>query len=236
MVSRSRSPRRPLRHEEASSAEETAGVRGVGALKPMMSVVTLLAVVDMAALASIDTASSVVGDTEAACALPKLSFHLDGFLTGTEEGRGGTGGMYAVGAADRFSFESVDAVEIDLGGPLGGVQSAVGTAYIEGGSLGAERRESDVALEPLVEEDLMDEGLCVLPEALDARLISRAKDCEAIANVVNVSSGFASLIDAGPLPLRAPRLRRLPVDVEREVIPAGVRSSSSSSISFSFSS
>lgn len=53
-------------------------------------------------------------------------------------------------------------------------------------------------------------------DARDALLISRARDCDATASVSSVSSlGVEGVWD--PLPLRAPRLRRLLVEAERDV-------------------
>jgi len=55
-------------------------------------------------------------------------------------------------------------------------------------------------------------------DALDALLISRAKDCEAMARVTSVSS-FGVVGEAIPLPFLAPRFLRLLVEVDRDVMP-----------------
>lgn len=58
-------------------------------------------------------------------------------------------------------------------------------------------------------------------DARDARLISRARDCDATASVSRVSSlGVGGGCE--PLPLRAPRLRRLLVDAERDSLPTSL--------------
>jgi hypothetical protein len=62
-------------------------------------------------------------------------------------------------------------------------------------------------------------GTDIMEEVLDCLLISRARLCEALANISKVSSlgvvGVDAVVDGTPLPLR-PRLRRRLVDAERE--------------------
>jgi hypothetical protein len=123
---------------------------------------------------------------------PKESFHFEGFLTGTaaaeedELGRGGVG--EAVGGA-----------------PLLPTSRCVGIAYMDGGSVGPRVRVDD---EPdvLVDVDLVE-------ETREALLISRARACEAIVRVINVSSVVVTGVGGQPF-LRNPRFLRL-VDAVR---------------------
>ena len=71
-------------------------------------------------------------------------------------------------------------------------------------------------------------------DACEARLISRARDCDASAREARVSSRRETGDVRVPLPRRAPRLRRLFVDVERECMPS-VSTSASASASASAS-
>lgn len=100
---------------------------GAGALSPMSRLVTLLAV-DAMALADVGGATSSTGEIRPAAVeaaalaasadalfLPKLSFHLDGFLVT------GAGGAFTVGAG---------------AGATGLAKSAEGTAYMDTGSKG----------------------------------------------------------------------------------------------------
>jgi hypothetical protein len=134
--------------------------------------------------------TSSTGETDAACAFPKLSFHLDGFLTGaaggtvereaeTEEGIGGTGGAGAAGV-DALLDTVLEVLEDDpVRDPARSEQSGVGRAYMDTGSNGRDLRESLVdALEALVDADLKDGVFCnaAEPDAFDVLLSSRAKD------------------------------------------------------------
>lgn len=197
-------PRRPLRHDEASSALEWFDAEeGGGALRPIIKLLTLLAVVVMVELLSkwvwdVGSGTSSTGETDAACAFPKLSFHLDGFLTGaaggtaerdavTVEGIGGTGGA----GVDALLDTVLEVLEDDpVRDPARSEQSGVGRAYMDTGSNGRDLRESLVdALEALVDDDLKDGVFCIAePDAFDVLLSSRAKDWDATARVVNVSS------------------------------------------------
>lgn len=145
-----------------------------GASKPLMRVVTLLAIADMgcACVKSTEAGSesSSTGETLPAGAevvalarvevlfLPKLSFHFDGFLV-TGAGKGVEGDTAAEETSGRVFL-----------------RSAVGTAYIVTGSKGFLLVVED---EVLVEADLRD-------EALEALLISLARDSDAIARVTKV--------------------------------------------------
>lgn len=174
----------------------------------MMRLVTLLAVVDIGGEPPISRdvggETSSTGDTRPAAKavalfLPKLSFHLEGFFV--------TGGGILVGA--------------DGGGGCcprllvrGALSSAEGRANMEIGSNGSRARREEVDV-------LMDTDLW-LDEVLDALLISRARDCEASANVASVSS-LESVVTM-PLPLRAPLFLRLLVEVDLDVVPSRSRS------------
>jgi hypothetical protein len=163
--------------------------------------------------------------------LPKLSFHLLGFLvttagsgvvcvvadtveTGGSGGTGGTGGRTA--------------------GPLA-ESKALGIPNIDGGSNGTFLDLLDSILQllrplfPLLMLSVWRE------EAIDVLLSSLARVCEAEAKVIRVSSLGAVGVPVEPLPLRAPLFRLLVVEVEREVMPSGVLSSWSGSGSSSSS-
>lgn len=219
---------------------------GEGALSPMISVVTLLAVADIggacvcvavlvtsgpAGLAKDDTSST--GETRPAAAarlaelaLPKLSFHLLGFLV--------------TGAGSGADCVAVETVEEGMGG-TGGTGGRTAGPLAESRVLGMPNIEGGSKV-PLF--DLPDSVLHVLlpllpllilsvyvDEALEARLISLAKLWLATARVSSVSSFGVVGVATEPLPLRAPRFLLLVVEVEREVMPSRIFSSCSISSS-----
>lgn len=147
----------------------TAG--GAGAFKPMMRFVTLLTVEAAGcdgsgaggggwAVSSLEARLAVSVE---ALALPKLSFHREGFFVGT-----GTGGDDGAGEVVDVDWEVVRA----------GLSNGVGIAYIETGSNDCCLRDDVVDFVPV---DLT-EG------ALECLLSSRARDWEATARVTSVSS------------------------------------------------
>jgi hypothetical protein len=150
----------PLLQVEVPSSAETAGVELMaGGFKPIIRLVTLLAVVDMAEGPPSNGETSSAGDTRPAVKtvavfLPKLSFHLEGFFvtgggeTTVEGGGGGTARLLLL---------------------RGAVSKAEGKANMETGSNGSRAcREEDDA-------DVLDTDLCT-DEDLDALLISLAND------------------------------------------------------------
>jgi hypothetical protein len=166
-----------------------------GASNPLMRLATLLAVVDMAlsppSKEGLGEASST-GETRPGGAgvllfLPKLSFHFEGFFVT------GGGGTTAVGGTGGLRLLLV----------RGAVSKAEGRGKMETGSNGSWARLEDT--------EALDTDLWA-DDDLDALLTSRARDWEALASVANMSSMASG--DALPLPLRAPRFRRLFVDVD----------------------
>lgn len=166
--------RRPrVQGEEASSGLKggPAGgtARGAGAFKPMMRLVTLLTVEAAGCDGSGAGGGWVISSAEArfavsvdALALPKLSFHREGFFVGT-----GTGADDGAGVVVEVDWETVRELS-----------NGVGIAYIETGS-------KDCCLR----EDVVDFVAAEWTEgALDCLLSSRARDWEATARVTNVSS------------------------------------------------
>lgn len=175
-----------------------------GALRPMSKLLTLLAVTliwgsgplmaNPAGGVRGDGGSSVGGGTTAApLLLPMLSFHFDGFLVAETGLLVGSGRESDVARAGRG------------GGAIGLLDNiAIGTGKRQGGSVGPFRRGRPEEVPDMMEE------------VLDCLLISRARLCEALANISKVSSlGVVGVDDGAPLPLR-PRLRRRLVDAERE--------------------
>lgn len=199
--------RRPRFHVDPLSLA-AAGVWGEGALRPIMRFVTLLAVVDMGGdpprSKDVGGETSSTGETRPVAGvlfLPKLSFHLDGFLVtggGTVFGEdGGEGSVLRV--------------------PLrGAVSKGCGRGKRETGSNGSAARRDEVA-EFLVDTDLL------VDEDLDALLISRANDCDASASVASVSS-LGVVGGTRPLPFLAPLFLRLLVEVDREAVPSRSKS------------
>lgn len=163
---------------------------------------------------------------DAAVFLPKLSFHFEGFLV-MGVGTGAVAGAGVVVEVEVDTEEGAGVGEIVEAGDLAEalrvlallvlVSKGVGIAYIETGSNGLRARRLDVVVEVLlVDTDLCDEDLDLL--------ISQASDCEATARVASVSSlgvvGDVGIGTTAPLPFRNPRLRRLFVEVDRDVIPS----------------
>jgi hypothetical protein len=103
-----------------------------------------------------------------ALALPKLSFHREGFFVGTFVGTG-TEAADGAGEVVDVDWEVVRAGELSRW---------VGIAYIETGSNDCCLRDDVVDFVPV---DLTEGGL-------DCLLSSRARDWEATARVTNVSS------------------------------------------------
>jgi len=196
------------RRPRGQSSTGALGCDGGAAFSPMIRLVTLLTVEDMGK--SVSEGSST-GPSAEPLLLPKLSFHLDCFLTideapGTE--------LAGVGA---WIFGS---------GGTGGMEPSMlrGTAYIATGSKGR------FLLFLLVTEDWV--VLDLIDDACEARLISRARVCEALARVSSVSSfGVVRSCDPDPpLPLRAPRFRRLLFEGERDSARSPLASFSLSSL------
>lgn len=115
-----RTPRRP----RAQSSAGALGADGGGAFRPMIRLVTLLAVADIGRSALGDASST--GDTRPsadALLLPKLSFHFDDFLAmgcPDEVGAGEGAWSFGNGGTGGIGLESIER----------------GTAYIATGSNG----------------------------------------------------------------------------------------------------
>lgn len=125
--------------------------------------------------------------------LPNESFHFEGFLTGAaamDEDELGRGGVNEAGG----------------GVPLLPTTKCVGIANIDGGSPEPRVRDEDVPEVFVVDVDLVE-------ETREALLISRARACDAIVRVINVSSVVVTGVGGQPF-LRNPRFLRL-VDVVR---------------------
>jgi len=192
------------RRPRAQSSTGAVGAAGGGAFSPMIRLVTLLAVADIGRSAAGEVSST--GETRpstGALLLPKLSFHFDGFL------------VIGAGAVDGMGAEILGSGGTG-GTARGELSRETGIAYIETGSNG---RPLALVFEDRVVVDLIDEAR---EAAREARLISRARDCEATASVSSVSSFGVVGGCEEPLPLRAPRLRRLLVDAERDSVPTSL--------------
>jgi hypothetical protein len=179
---------------------------GGRASSPIIKDATLLAVVDMGKLESVEVDSidepSSLGNMPpearlAALAFPKLNFHfflLAGAMevtTEVPEGVVDTGGGDVAGGAKGLTGGGIKG--------LTALSKGVGRGYIDTGSYGRDRREE---VEGVVDEpDRL--------ESLDVLLSSRANDCEATARVANVSSFGVVGVAAVPLPFLAPRFLRL---------------------------
>lgn len=176
----------------------------------MIRLLTLLTVEESGCVVSVVGGTSSVGEVRprlevavAALALPKLSFHRDGFFVGADGGEVGVVVLVVVGG------EVV--VEVELRRLM---IKGWGIAYIGVGSKDCARRDDEV-VEVFTE---------------DCLLSSRARDCEATASVFRVSScGLAAETVLPPLPLRAPLLRRLVVEADRDDSSCGGSLSSRSS-------
>lgn len=155
--------------------------------------------------------------TWAAWALPKLSFHLEGFLLTTEEPLP-TEGPVEVDCATETEDCEANAGGSDCRVPL---TSGAGSQR-ETGSL-----ETGLRLD-FVEADV-DVVVAEVRDTLEALLTSLASDSDAAANSTSVSED--GIGGAPPLPLRAPRLRRLvfEVDLDAMLMESSTLSWSSSS-------
>lgn len=176
----------------------------------MIRLLTLLTVEERGCVESVVGGTSSVGEVRpvlevmvVALALPKPSFHRDGFFVGAD---GGEVGVVVV-------VVGLGVVEVVVEFELRRLMiNGWGIAYIEAGSKGCVRRDDEV-VEVLTE---------------DCLLSSRARDCEATASVFRVSS-WGLVVETLPLPLRAPLLRRLVVEADRDDSSCGGSRSSSTS-------